>query len=85
VELKLAGTGEEQAVIDSATKISKGVKEMTIVDTGVSGHELTQNVNDIRNIRTSYVKIDKATDKVMIASGILKRDTICGMKTSKAP
>jgi hypothetical protein len=68
--------------IDSATKISKDAKEMTVVDTGGSGHELTQNVSVIRNIRTSYAKIDKAVDKVTIASGILKRDTICATKTS---
>jgi hypothetical protein len=82
MELKRAGTGEEQAVIDSATKISKDAKEMTVVDTGGSGHELTLNVNGVRNIRTSYAKMDKATDKVTIASGILKRDTICGTKMS---
>jgi hypothetical protein len=67
-------------VIDSAMKISKDTKEMTVMDTGGSRHELTQNVNSIRNIKTSYAKIDKVVDKVMIASGILKRDTICGMK-----
>jgi hypothetical protein len=63
-------------------KISKDTKEMTVMDTGGSRHELTQNVNSIRNIKTSYAKIDKVVDKVMIASGILKRDTICGMKMS---
>jgi hypothetical protein len=57
-------------------------KEMTVVNTGGSGHELTQNVNGIRNIRTSYAKIDKAADKVTMASVILKRNTICGTKTS---
>jgi hypothetical protein len=61
-------------------KISKDTKEMTVMDTGGSRHELTQNVNNIRNIKTSCAKIDKVVDKVMIASGILKRDTICGMK-----
>jgi hypothetical protein len=39
-------------------------------------------VNDIRNIRMSYAKIDKAIDKVTIVSGILKRNTICGTKMS---
>jgi hypothetical protein len=29
---------------------------------------------DIRNVRASDVKIDKATDEVTISSGILKRD-----------
>jgi hypothetical protein len=82
VELKWAGTGEEQAAINSATKISKDAKEITVVDTGGGGHELTQDVKDIRNVRTSDAEIDKAIDKVTIASGLLKRDTICGTKTS---
>jgi hypothetical protein len=47
-------------LIDSATKISKDMKEMTVVDTGGSGHEPTQDVNNIRNIRTSDAEIDKA-------------------------
>jgi hypothetical protein len=58
------------------------VKEMIVVDTSGGGHELTQDVNDIRNVRTSDAEIDKATDEVTIASGILKRDTVCGTKMS---
>jgi hypothetical protein len=61
-------------------KISNGVKEMTIVDTGGSGHELTQNVNDIRNVMTSDAEIKKTTDEVTIASEIHKRNTVCGTK-----
>jgi hypothetical protein len=63
-------------------KISKDAKDMTAVDTGGSGHELTQDVNGIRNVRTSDVEIDKATNEVVIASKVLKRDTICFPKTS---
>jgi hypothetical protein len=55
---------------------------MGVVDTSGSGHELTQDVNNIRNVRTSDAEIDKATDEVTIASWILKRDTVCGTKTS---
>jgi hypothetical protein len=58
------------------------VKEMAVVVTGGSGHKLTQDVDDIGNVRTSDTEIDKTTDKVMIASGILKRNTICGTKAS---
>jgi hypothetical protein len=39
-------------------------------------------VNGIRNVRKSDVKIDKTTDEVPIASGILKRNTVCYTKTS---
>jgi hypothetical protein len=63
-------------------KISKDAKEMVVVDTSGSGHKLTQDVDNIGNVRTSDAEIDKIIDKVMIASGILKRNTVCGMKTS---
>jgi hypothetical protein len=56
----------------------KNVKEKIVVDTSGSEHELTQDVNGIRNIRTSDAEINKAIDEVTIASGILKRDTVCG-------
>jgi hypothetical protein len=39
-------------------------------------------VNDIRNVKTSDAEIDKIIDNVMVASGILKRNTVCGTKTS---
>jgi hypothetical protein len=48
MELKWAGTGEEQVAIDSAMKISKDAKEMTVVDTSGGGHELTQDVNGMK-------------------------------------
>jgi hypothetical protein len=68
--------------IDSATKISKDTKEMTIVNTSGSGHKQTQDTNDIENVRSSDVEIDKATDEVTMVSGILKRNIVCGMKVS---
>jgi hypothetical protein len=59
----------------------KDAKEMNVVDTGRGGHELAQDVNGIRNARTSDAEIDKATDKVTIATRVLK-DIVCGTKTS---
>jgi hypothetical protein len=58
------------------------VKEMIVVDTSGSGRELTQDVNVIRIARMSDVEIDKAIHEVTIASEILERDTIYGMKTN---
>jgi hypothetical protein len=52
------------------------------VGTGGSGHELTQAVNDIRNVKKSDAKINKTTDKMTVASGIVKRNTVYGTKTS---
>ena len=52
------------------------------MDAGGSGHELTQDVNGIRNVRTSDAKVNKTTNKMAIASGILERNTVSGTKTS---
>jgi hypothetical protein len=38
-------------------KISKDAKEMTVVNIGESGHELTQDMNDIGNVRMSDAEI----------------------------
>jgi hypothetical protein len=54
---------------------------VTIVDGSGCRNELTRNVNNIGDIRTSYVKVDKTTNKMAIASGILNRNTIGDMKT----
>jgi hypothetical protein len=69
-------------LIDGDTKISKDVKEMTVMNTGGSGHEPTQNVDAIRNVRVSDAKINKTTNEMMIVSEILKRNTVSGTKTS---
>jgi len=78
VKLKRAGAGKEQATVDSATKVAKDAKEVTIVDGSGSRHELAEDVNGIRDIRTSDAKVHKAAHKVAIASGILKRNTVSG-------
>jgi hypothetical protein len=39
-------------------------------------------VNDIKNVRMSDAKIDKTTNEVVVASEILKRNTIYGTKMS---
>lgn len=38
-------------------------------------------MDNIGDIRTSYVKVDKTANKMTIASRILNRNTICGTKT----
>jgi hypothetical protein len=59
----LLGSIPQQMVTDSATKISKDKKEMTVVDTGGGGHELTQDVNDIKIVRMSDAEIDKTVSR----------------------
>jgi hypothetical protein len=44
-------------------KILKDTKEMVVVDTGENGHELTQDVDGIRNVRTSDTKREKTTNE----------------------
>ena len=51
------------------------------MDASGSRHELTQNVNGIGYIRTSDAEIDKAANKMAIASRILKRNTFSGTET----
>jgi hypothetical protein len=52
------------------------MKKVSIVELGGSRDELTQNMNSMRNVRTSNPKINKAPNKVTIASGIIKGNTI---------
>jgi hypothetical protein len=60
----------------------KDAKEMIVVDTGGSGHELTQAVNVKRNVKKSDAKIDKTINEMTVASGIVKRNTVCGTEMS---
>jgi hypothetical protein len=53
---------------------------VTIVDSSGCRHELTQNVNNIGDVRTSYAKVDKTANKMMIASGINNMNTISDTK-----
>jgi hypothetical protein len=54
---------------------------VTILDASGGRHELAQNVDIIGDIWMSDAKVDNTTNKVTIASGICKRNTICGTKT----
>ena len=47
-----------------------------------SRHELTQDANWVRDVRASDPKIDKAPDKMVVASGVLKRLTISRPKVN---
>jgi hypothetical protein len=58
-ELEGAGTREEKATSDRATKIAQNTKEMTIVNSGRSGDKLTQNMNMIRDVGASDSKKPK--------------------------
>ena len=62
----------------SSSKISKHTKEVSVVELGRSSNKLTQNVNNMRNVRTRDPKVDYTTNKVTIASQINKGFTISG-------
>jgi hypothetical protein len=68
-------------MINGTSKVPKDTKKGTIVDGSGSRHELTQNVDNVGDIRTNYTKIDNTANKMAIVSGILNRSTICGTKT----
>jgi hypothetical protein len=57
-------------------KVSKNTKKMSIVELCGSRNELTQNMNNMTNVRTSNPKVNKAPNKVTIMSGIIKGSTI---------
>src|SRR3954464_15034167 len=53
---------------------------MAIVNSGRSRNKLTQNMNRIRDVRTSDSKINKAPNKMTITCRIRKRITISNLK-----
>ena len=65
-------------------KVLKNTKKVSIVELCGSKNELTQNINIMRNVRTSNPKVNKAPNKVTIAqqgdnaiaSGIIKESII---------
>ena len=61
--------------------VPKDTKKVNIVDASGGRHEPTQDVDGIGDTRTSDTKVDRTANKMAIASGIRKEDTICGMKT----
>jgi hypothetical protein len=81
IELNRAGARKEQTTVNGSSKVPKDTKKVTIVDASGSKHELTQNVDNIGDIKTSYAKVYDTTNKMAIASGILNRNTICGTET----
>jgi hypothetical protein len=76
--LKRTRAREEKAARDSSTKISQNTKEVSIVDLGRSRDKLTQDVDRMRNVRTGDPKVNKAPNKLTIASGISKWCTVSG-------
>ena len=80
LKLKRARTREEQLARGSATKVSKNPKEVNVMKLGGCGNKLTQNVNNMSDVRTSDPKVDGTTDKMSVVSRISKRLTISGQQ-----
>src|SRR3954470_21614504 len=80
LELEGARTRKEKATSDRTTKITKNTEKMTIVNSGRSRNKLTQNMNGIRDVRTSDSKVDKTPNKMTITRRIRKRFTIGKLK-----
>jgi hypothetical protein len=53
LKVERARAREEQLTRDGSTKILKNTKEVSVVELGRSSDKLTQNVNNMRNVRTS--------------------------------
>jgi hypothetical protein len=54
------------------------MKEVSIVELGRSRGKLTQDVDRVSNVRTGDPKINKASNKPTIASGISKWGIVSG-------
>ena len=67
---------------DGSAKVSQNTKEVSIVELGRSRDKLTQDMNRVSNIRTGDPKIDKAPNKLTIASGISKWCTVSGSEVN---
>src|SRR4051812_20217942 len=80
LELEGAGARKEKATSDRTTEITKNTEKMAIVNSGRSRNKLTQNMNRIRDVRTSDSKIKKAPNKMTITRRIRKRITISRLK-----
>src|SRR4051812_42232268 len=80
LELEGARTRKEKTTSDRTTKITKNTEKMTIVNSGRSRNKLTQNMNRIRDVRTSDSKINKTPNEMTITRRIRKRITISKLK-----
>ena len=65
-----------KAMEQGAFDVPKDVKESSIVGSARSRHVLTDNVNSIGNVRTSYYEIDKSADELAIKSSIREKSPI---------
>ena len=72
----------EKAAGDGSTKVLQNTNEVSIAELGRSQDKLTQDMNRVSNIRTGDHKIDKAPNKLTIASGISKWCTVSGSEVN---
>jgi len=63
---------------DGSMKISKKPKKVSVVELSRSSDKLTKDMNKMRDVRTSDPKVDKAANRMTIASQISKGFTISG-------
>jgi len=73
---------KEQPSRSGAGKIPKNTKKVGVVEMGGSRDKLTLYMDNMRDVKTSDPKIDKATNKMTIASQISKGFTICGTQVN---
>ena len=59
-------------------KILKKPKKVSVVELSRSSDKLTKDMNKMRDVRTSDPKVDKAANRMTIASQISKGFTISG-------
>jgi len=80
LKVERAGAREEQSMPmrDGSMKISKKPEKVSVVELSRSSDKLTKDMNKMRDVRTSDPKVDKAANRMTIASQISKGFTISG-------
>ena len=82
LKVERARARKEQPSRSGTAKIPKNMKKVGVVELGGRRDKLTQYMDSVRDVRTSDPKIDKATNKMTIASRISKRFTIRGAQVN---
>ena len=76
LKVERARAREEQSMRDGSTEISKNTNKVSVVEPSRSSNKLTKDMNNMRDVITTDTKVEKAANKMLIASRISKGFTI---------
>jgi hypothetical protein len=76
LKVERARVREEQSMRDGSTEISKSTNKVSVVEPSRSSNKLTKDMKNMRDVITTDTKVDKAANKMPIASRMSKGFTI---------